>query len=71
MSKKELYDCFEKVYTDGRALQYISAYWSGEKMERNIKWLCQPEKSRTLKDCFLKESVMLKDFMEFAADYAD
>jgi len=65
----ELKSCFDKVYTDGRALQYISAYWTIAKTERNIKWLNQPcVPGRTLKDCFLRESAAIIDFIEFAAD---
>ena len=58
---------FYKVYTDGRALEYISSYWSIKKTEQNIKWLngCP---GRTIKDCFLKDPEAAADFISFAAD---
>jgi len=64
----KLKSCFDKVYTDGRALQYIGAYWSIAKTERNIKWLNEPCTRRTLKDCFLKESDAAADFIQFVSD---
>ena len=59
---------FDRVYTDGRALQYIDAYWSIEKTARYIKWLNEPGENRTLKDCFRKDPDTAGDFIEFAAD---
>ena len=60
---------FNRIYTDGRALQYIRAYWSEEKTERSIKWLNEPYKGRTLKDCFFKNIDAAKDFIEFSEEY--
>ena len=59
---------FDKIYTDGRALQYINAYWSEAKTERSIKWLNEPFSGRTLKDCFLKDTEAAGDFIAFAED---
>ena len=57
---------FDRIYTDGLALQYISAYWSGAKTERNIKWLSATRGA--LRDCFWWESGAAEDFIEFAED---
>ena len=57
---------FDRIYTDGLALQYISAYWSGAKMERNIK--CLNATRGALRDCFWWESGAAEDFIEFAQD---
>ena len=64
----ELKAQFDKFYTDGRALQYIGAYWSDFKTERSIKWLNEPSSGRVLKDCFIINDDAMADFMEFMQD---
>ena len=66
VSPQELRARFDRIYTDGLALRYISAYWSGAKTERSIKWLDATRGA--LRDCFWRESGAAEDFIEFAED---
>jgi len=68
MYEKNMMKQFDKIYSDGRALEYISAYWSAAKTAQNIRWLNEPRAERTLRDCFLREFEAAEDFVSFATD---
>ena len=68
MNRKIVQGKFDRLYTDGRALAYIGAYWSDLKTERAIRWLDEPCAGRVLRDYFIINADMMADFIEFAED---
>ena len=68
MYEKNMMKRFDKVYTDGCALQYIDTYWSTAKTAQNIEWLNEPCSNRSLRDCFLRTREITEDFISFASD---
>jgi RNA polymerase subunit RPABC4/transcription elongation factor Spt4 len=66
--KYELKPCFDVLYTEGRALEYIMTEWSLDEIQSNVKWLNESYTNRTIKDCIFEEVDEIRAFIKFVAE---
>ena len=71
--KRVLENCFNEVYCDGFALEYMLTCWKKSELQSNKEWMLEPysRHARTLKEClWTQDTDEIKRFMRFAEEFA-